>query len=80
VLTTLAVAGCGGSSNNTATPTTANGNAATIGVANGGDLGDILVNSQGRTLYLFLKDSGTKSECAGACAVNEERVHGRLRR
>lgn len=63
------VAGCGGGSD-TATPTTASGSPATIGVANGGDLGDILVNSQGRTLYLFLKDSGTKSECTGACAVN----------
>jgi predicted lipoprotein with Yx(FWY)xxD motif len=31
-------------------------------------LGRILVNSQGRTLYLFTKDSGTKSACSGACA------------
>jgi predicted lipoprotein with Yx(FWY)xxD motif len=69
LLTVLAVAGCGGGSD-TATPTTASGSPATIGVANGGDLGDILVNSQGRTLYLFLKDSGTKSECTGACAAN----------
>ena len=64
---TLAIAGCGGS-NNTATPTTANGSAATIGVAND-NLGDVLVNSQGRTLYLFQKDSGTKSACTGACAA-----------
>jgi predicted lipoprotein with Yx(FWY)xxD motif len=28
------------------------------------------VNSRGRTLYLFQKDSGTTSECTGACAVN----------
>jgi len=33
-------------------------------------LGKILVNSQGRTLYLFQKDSGTTSECTGACAAN----------
>ena len=31
-------------------------------------LGKILVNSQGRTLYLFKKDSGRKSACTGACA------------
>ncbi len=32
-------------------------------------LGKILVNSRGRTLYLFNKDSGTKSACFGACAT-----------
>ena len=32
-------------------------------------LGKILVDSQGRTLYLFKKDSGTKSACFGACAA-----------
>ena len=26
--------------------------------------------AQGRTLYLFVKDSGTKSSCFGACAKN----------
>ena len=31
-------------------------------------LGRILVDGSGRTLYLFRKDKGTKSECAGACA------------
>ena len=34
------------------------------------DLGQILVDSQGRTLYLFEKDTGTQSECTGACAEN----------
>ena len=33
-------------------------------------LGRVLVNSNGRTLYLFSRDSGTTSECSGACAVN----------
>ena len=28
-----------------------------------------LVDSQGRTLYLFEADSGTKSACSGACAT-----------
>jgi predicted lipoprotein with Yx(FWY)xxD motif len=31
-------------------------------------LGKILVDSRGRTLYLFKKDRGTKSACFGACA------------
>ena len=33
-------------------------------------LGKILVDSRGRTLYLFEKDKGTKSSCFGKCAVN----------
>jgi len=32
-------------------------------------LGRILVDSTGRTLYLFKADSGAKSACFGACAV-----------
>jgi predicted lipoprotein with Yx(FWY)xxD motif len=31
-------------------------------------LGDVLVNAQGRTLYLFEKDQGMTSACSGACA------------
>jgi predicted lipoprotein with Yx(FWY)xxD motif len=67
------IAGCGGGNDSpnaaAATPKTAAGQAATLGVANG-SLGKILVDSQGRTLYLFKKDSGTKSTCTGACAAN----------
>jgi len=33
-----------------------------------GKLGRILVNAQGRTLYLFLEDVGAKSSCYGPCA------------
>ena len=64
------VAACGGSSTSASTtpPTTVDGKPATIGVANAG-LGKILVDSQGRTLYLFKRDSGTKSACTGACAA-----------
>ncbi len=50
-------------------PKTASGRSATFGVANG-TLGSILVDSQGRTLYLFQRDSGTQSACTGACAVD----------
>jgi predicted lipoprotein with Yx(FWY)xxD motif len=33
------------------------------------DLGKTLVDSQGRTVYLFTADSGTASMCTGACAT-----------
>jgi len=71
LLAALAVAGCGGGgkSSTSGPPKTASGRTATVGVSNAG-LGNILVNSKGRTLYLFSRDSGTMSECNGACAVN----------
>jgi predicted lipoprotein with Yx(FWY)xxD motif len=70
----LVAAGCGGGSGNgdsaaaSAPPKTVSGQSATIGTASEGNLGTILVDSQGRTLYLFEKDSDTKSACYGACA------------
>jgi predicted lipoprotein with Yx(FWY)xxD motif len=69
-LTALAVAACGGGGGaaTAATPKTSSGASATVGVANS-SLGSILVNSTGRTLYLFKADSGTSSACAGACAT-----------
>jgi predicted lipoprotein with Yx(FWY)xxD motif len=63
-------AGCGGggaTAASSAPPKTASGQAATVGISNTG-IGQILVNSQGRTLYLFKADKGTKSACTGACA------------
>jgi predicted lipoprotein with Yx(FWY)xxD motif len=68
-LVMLALAGCG-SSNNTPSGTVkpASGSSATVSVANTG-LGKILVDSQGRTLYLFEQDTGTKSTCSGGCAT-----------
>jgi predicted lipoprotein with Yx(FWY)xxD motif len=69
-LVALVAAGCGdddsGSSNPTP-PKTASGNTATVGLAKTG-LGSVLVDAQGRTLYLFAADKGTTSECSGACA------------
>jgi predicted lipoprotein with Yx(FWY)xxD motif len=79
-LTALAV-GCGGggggsatasappktTSAGTASTRTTSARAATVHVANS-RLGKILVNSSGRTLYLFKKDSGRKSACFGQCA------------
>ncbi|HEY0517008.1 MAG TPA: hypothetical protein VGD00_07795 [Solirubrobacteraceae bacterium] len=38
-----------------------------MGFSNTG-IGKILVDSRGRTLYLFKADQGTKSACTGACA------------
>ena len=67
-LALLALAGCGGNASH-ALPTTGDGRPASVGVASTG-LGDVLVDRQGRTLYLFERDSGTMSACTGACAVN----------
>jgi predicted lipoprotein with Yx(FWY)xxD motif len=67
----VAVAACGGGgSGSTAAigpPRTAGGQTATVGLASTG-LGKVLVNAQGRTLYLFRADHGTTSACTGACA------------
>src|SRR5207253_3791419 len=40
---------------------------ATISVG-GSSLGEILVDANGKSLYLFEADSGTQSTCSGACA------------
>jgi predicted lipoprotein with Yx(FWY)xxD motif len=67
-LVALVVAGCGGGggSSSTAASTKADANA-TVSVAKR-SLGNILVDSQGRTLYLFKRDTGPKSTCFGECA------------
>jgi predicted lipoprotein with Yx(FWY)xxD motif len=43
------------------------GGAATVAVASS-ELGDILVDGEGRTLYMFGNDSGGDSSCYDACA------------
>jgi predicted lipoprotein with Yx(FWY)xxD motif len=69
-LVALAIAACGGGGAATASspPKTSTDASATVGVANS-SLGSILVNSNGRTLYLFKADVGGKSACTGACAA-----------
>jgi predicted lipoprotein with Yx(FWY)xxD motif len=69
-LVALAVSGCGSSSDDSRSPAATKpvGSSATVSVANTG-LGKILVDSQGKTLYLFEKDTGTKSTCSGGCAT-----------
>jgi predicted lipoprotein with Yx(FWY)xxD motif len=68
----LAAAGCGTSSYSgtsgaaAARPATTS---ATASVATGRtELGTVLVDGKGRTLYLFEKDKGSASSCYGACA------------
>jgi predicted lipoprotein with Yx(FWY)xxD motif len=72
-LTVVALASCGGGNNSkpiaSAPPKTASGQPATVGVENS-NLGKILDDGQGRTLYLFQADNGTTSNCSGACATN----------
>jgi predicted lipoprotein with Yx(FWY)xxD motif len=68
----VAVAGCGGGGDSGSAaigpPRTASGQTATVGLASTG-LGKVLVNDQGRTLYLFRADHGTTSACTGGCAT-----------
>jgi predicted lipoprotein with Yx(FWY)xxD motif len=74
----VAVAGCGGSGNGSAATAAAkhqssggsagSGGGATVNVANNPQLGRILVDSQGRTVYLFAKDMNGTSSCSGQCA------------
>jgi predicted lipoprotein with Yx(FWY)xxD motif len=69
LLLPLALAACGGAAagyGGGAAPSSPSG-AATISVGSS-SLGQILVDANGKTLYLFEADSGTQSTCSGACA------------
>ena len=69
----LVVAGCGssnsssGSTSASATTPAPTSRSATVDLRTT-SLGRVLVDSSGRTLYLFEKDKGPRSTCAGACA------------
>jgi predicted lipoprotein with Yx(FWY)xxD motif len=52
-----------------AAPSATNARSATVKVAHR-DLGKILVDSRGRTLYVLSADLAGKSKCFGACAQN----------
>jgi predicted lipoprotein with Yx(FWY)xxD motif len=70
-LVALVVAGCGGGGNQATAGSAPSGDAShTISVTDNGDLGKILVDSKGRTLYLFQKDTGPMSTCSGGCATD----------
>ena len=71
----LALAGCGGSDNSGSNGggaygggESSGGAAAVITASTAGDLGKLIVDSKGMTLYDFHKDKGGKSACYGACA------------
>jgi predicted lipoprotein with Yx(FWY)xxD motif len=63
-----ALAACGGNAA-TASTKTPSGVTATVGFASTGNLGKILVDAKGDTVYLFRKDTGPTSACTGACAA-----------
>jgi predicted lipoprotein with Yx(FWY)xxD motif len=71
----VAMAGCGsGSSANSATANpstsgTTGGGTATIAMTKNAQLGPILTDSQGNTVYVFAKDSKGMSACDGSCAT-----------
>jgi predicted lipoprotein with Yx(FWY)xxD motif len=66
----LVAAGCGSSSSKstsaTGKPVSNTSGALSLGSTG---LGKVLVGPNGRTLYLFEKDKGPKSTCAGSCAA-----------
>jgi predicted lipoprotein with Yx(FWY)xxD motif len=75
VVSALVLAACGGSSyggnkspSTTSSATPASPSAATVISAKSSSLGTFLVDSKGRTLYLFDADHGPMSTCNGACA------------
>jgi predicted lipoprotein with Yx(FWY)xxD motif len=65
----FAVAACGGGgASASTTPPKSSASATSVGTAST-PLGTILVDSQGRTLYLFTHDASGTSTCTGACAA-----------
>lgn len=52
------------------TGSSSSGSGATVMVADNPALGNILVDANGMTLYMFLKDNGTTTACTGSCAQN----------
>src|SRR4051794_722258 len=69
----VVVAGCGGGSAATTAsygggPRSAPASSATKVTAARTNLGTVLADARGRTLYLFEKDQGPTSSCYGACA------------
>jgi predicted lipoprotein with Yx(FWY)xxD motif len=83
VIGALVIAGCGGGSGSSsssaessggettgsesATTSSEGGGSGTIGSAEVGGVGTVLVDSEGMTVYLFTPDEGTESTCYGGC-------------
>ncbi len=71
----LMVAACGSGAQSTASASPSTqpspspaANGTTIAVASNAKLGQILVDAAGKTLYLFVADSGSSSTCYTTCA------------
>jgi predicted lipoprotein with Yx(FWY)xxD motif len=65
-------AGCGSSSgggSSSASITQPSGNVV-LSSSNTATLGKILTDGSGRTVYVFQRDTGPRSNCSGACAAN----------
>ncbi|HEV3406396.1 MAG TPA: hypothetical protein VG364_07330 [Candidatus Dormibacteraeota bacterium] len=70
LIAVLAVAACGGSTSTGSSSASAPAAAtATVSVAMNAKFGQILVDGNGRTLYLFEADKGSSSSCYGDCAT-----------
>src|SRR2546426_7194347 len=65
----LIVMSCGACSSSSGNQTPGPTSAATVAAASNANLGTILVDGSGRTLYLFEADRGTSSTCYNACAT-----------
>ena len=63
----LAACGTAAANNGSGATQSSPSGPATISVR-GSNLGQILVDGNGQTLYLFEADTGTQSTCSGACA------------
>jgi predicted lipoprotein with Yx(FWY)xxD motif len=69
-LAPVAIAACGGGGATAAAPPAKTTSTSPTSIGTGKTaLGTILVDSQGRTLYLFTHDSSTTSTCSGPCAT-----------
>lgn len=60
--------GGGGSTEATAPKSASTESAAVVSASTAGDLGKVIVDAEGMTLYDFHKDKGGKSACYGPCA------------
>jgi predicted lipoprotein with Yx(FWY)xxD motif len=67
VVALLALTGCGGGSSASPGPSKPTAQLPTVDTSSN-RLGEVLVDSKGRTLYVFAKDTGKKSTCFGSCA------------
>src|SRR5437879_12119236 len=65
----LASVSCGGSGSPASTSPSASVPAATVATAQNTKLGQILVDGNGRTLYVFAADTSSASTCYGSCAT-----------